>query len=942
MKRRITAILICLTIILSLFSSIQVLGFSKEIKTLDDVISAVENANEADYTAETWSKLQENYSTAKRLSGNQEYFAIRADVPNEPTVLWDSGWPSGHNNYNKYISLVDAPSTQAYLAYKGHGSNDYEKADFTADQLWEKVIVDEEKGIFMLRNVERDAYLCGRRQDGTWAENAHQYFYVMKLSEIQDISRAYFTLGDDNILRLEYSSPSGAVYVDFYHSNDTLRSGGIQGLLTFPVFCLTDPRASTPCCKFEAVDTSLIELNTEAETEKVIEETSALLKLNINDFLSTLYNEYSSALGDLEKHYTSKDDYESLQYYMQMTNSLMNGELVSIIHESSGTALTPTTQGHISLSELTGTNVAQFWYKVDAENDYFRLLNVSTETYLYHSSEQLTEYLGLVDYGYYLKLIDGNSLDESGSEFFKLATKDNLQPYLFRSETVDSISVAFKKNDGIAFTNAGADDNRTVYFSVADDSILRTQADKLLKAIRDIRKNRLDSMDDTVARIKELISMIESMDKSLYTETTWNALMDEYDNAKSVSEKTGLTTAEINLTVYALEQAIDALKLYNNTIPAGDEAYLDAEAEFTKLNDIFKTKSYVEQTSSRAKTALNAVLDVALKGRNGTQLITYGELETLCIEARYAYEYLVENQHYLQLVSSVCAITNRTDTPVGYSIRLQESRFQPDTWSSMIDAYNAANEILLAFDSGKWETVTSDVKNAAANLNSAVSALSLKPDYTALSAVISMLDSVKIDSSIFTEESWSSYETVYRVSKELIGDEYAGQVAIDALTNELIVAANSLKIDGVDGEVSILPGLTVDINSDVTDNYDTGYEAGYSQGSTSLYVAGYKNGAVAAQNAYNKKLSSEAQELGEIVEEVTSIVNKSNSKNTIIEDELKLYMPVWLIIVVVAVGVGIIAVGFFGGLIATKLIIRRKAKKPSLSEDTALKTEINE
>ncbi len=940
MKNRITAIFISFAIVLSLFSSIQVLGFSKDIKTLEDVISAVENANEADYTTETWNKLQENYSTAKRLSGDQEYFAIRADVPNEPTVLWDSGWPSGHNNYNKYISLVDAPSTQAYLAYKGHGSNDYEKAEFTADQLWEKVVVDEEKGIFMLRNVERDAYLCGMRQDGTWAENAHQYFYVMKLSEIQDISRAYFTLGDDDILRLEYTSPSGGVYVDFYHSNDTLRSGGIHGLLTFPVLALTDPRASTPCCVFESVDISSIELDTEAETQKVIEETSALLKLNINDFLSSLYKEYSSALGDLEKHYNSHGDYESLQYYMQMAESLMDGELVSIMHESSGTVVTPATQGYMCLSELTGANVAQFWYKLDAENDYFRLLNASNENYLYHSSEQLTEYSGLVDYGYYLKLISGKSLDTSGSELFKLATKDNLQPYLFRSETVDSVSVAFKNPDGIAFTNAGADDNRTVYFLVADESIVKAQADKLLKAIRNIRKNRLDSMDDTVQRIKELLSQIDSTDKSLYTETTWNSLMTVYDNAKLVCEKAELTTAEINLTVHDLEQAIATLKLYDDIILEGNEAYADATSEFTSLYTIFTSKSYVEPTSSRAKSALNAVLVAASNGTKGTQLITYGELDELCIEARYAYEYLVEKQHYSQLVSAVSAITNRTDTPVGYTIRLDESRFQPDTWASMNEAYNVANEILLAFDSGVWETVTSDVKNAAANLNSAVSGLVTKPDYTALSAVLSMLDSMKIDSSIFTEDSWTSYETVYRVSKELIGDEYAGQVAIDALTNELIVAANSLKIDGVDGEVSILPGLTVDINSDVTDNYDIGYEDGYSQGSSSQYVAGYTNGAVAAKNAYNKELASKTQELGEVVEEVTSIVNKSSSKNTILEDELEIYMPVWLIIVIVAAGIGIIAVGFFGGLIATKLIIRRKSKKAMLlSANETVETE---
>ncbi|MBQ7725529.1 MAG: hypothetical protein IJT66_00110, partial [Clostridia bacterium] len=143
MKRILIVSLLICTLLLSAISSIPVLGAEVSVKTLEDIIKAVESADESNFTPEAWTALQENYDLAKRLSGDQQYFTIRADVPDEAAVLWDSGWPSGHNNYNKYVSILK-DSTQAYLAYKGHGNNDYEKSDFSTDQLWEKVMVDED------------------------------------------------------------------------------------------------------------------------------------------------------------------------------------------------------------------------------------------------------------------------------------------------------------------------------------------------------------------------------------------------------------------------------------------------------------------------------------------------------------------------------------------------------------------------------------------------------------------------------------------------------------------------------------------------------------------------------------------------------------------------------------------------------------------------------
>ena len=141
MKYKISAWLLTLALLISSAWPLVTLATSERMESLEDVIAAVEAADESDYTPEIWELLQENYDTATRLTGTQQYFAIRADVPNEPAVLWDSGWPSGHNNYNKYISVFDEPSSQVYLAYKGHGSNDYEKSEFSSDQLWEKVVV---------------------------------------------------------------------------------------------------------------------------------------------------------------------------------------------------------------------------------------------------------------------------------------------------------------------------------------------------------------------------------------------------------------------------------------------------------------------------------------------------------------------------------------------------------------------------------------------------------------------------------------------------------------------------------------------------------------------------------------------------------------------------------------------------------------------------------
>ena len=116
----------------------------------------------------------------------------------------------------------------------------------------------------------------------------------------------------------------------------------------------------------------------------------------------------------------------------------------------------------------------------------------------------------------------------------------------------------------------------------------------------------------------------------------------------------------------------------------------------------------------------------------------------------------------------------------------QESNYTSATWKSLSDALAAAK----AADA-KADATQEEIDKAAADLNTAVSALVEKGDKTALNAAIATVESKnKAD---YTEETWSAVETALKAAKEIAAKEEPTKAEVDATAKALNSAISSLK-----------------------------------------------------------------------------------------------------------------------------------------------------
>ena len=339
----------------------------------------------------------------------------------------------------------------------------------------------------------------------------------------------------------------------------------------------------------------------------------------------------------------------------------------------------------------------------------------------------------------------------AGYSFFKNAMDEN---------TPDEYHIGTLANLGTDHSFQGSMDSVTVY----GGALTAEQ----VKALYDARKPELDLMEAKADLADALAAAKDTYDAGQddWSDASWTAFKAAYEAAQAPAADAD--AAALGALTAALDEKLAGLLTTRAEAQAALKAAITVAAGvFDKGQDDYTDESWNEFI--KAREAAIAVTDDAelQKISEATEALTEA-IDGLVTKKEEAYAALND------------AIADAK------SLLEDEEKYTEDTFAAAVAALAAAEEAAAA------EGATADSLNAAEKaLESAVKALQTKLD-AARAALRATLNSAPVNAEDYTEESWRTYEFVYRNSMDIFATSKSVE-AINLADKELKTAIANLK-----------------------------------------------------------------------------------------------------------------------------------------------------
>ena len=258
----------------------------------------------------------------------------------------------------------------------------------------------------------------------------------------------------------------------------------------------------------------------------------------------------------------------------------------------------------------------------------------------------------------------------------------------------------------------------------------------------------------------------EAVDKSMYTETTFNALEAAILSGKAVKDNTNATQTDIDNAVKAIEDAIDGLVYKSADYKAVEDAKAKVPADLS---------GYTEETVKAVTDAVNVVV-------YDLDITHQSEVEAWAKAINDAIDGLKEKLDYTEMDTAIAEaediIANHSEEYTAESIALLESSLKT------AKAYRDMDESIM--NQVTIDSVTSNLSNRINNLEK----IDIEKFLGDLNTVIA--DAEALDVSEYTAESYQVLADVIAAAKELNEDTnyqdiLAAQTAIKNAVSKLIL-----------------------------------------------------------------------------------------------------------------------------------------------------------
>ena len=211
------------------------------------------------------------------------------------------------------------------------------------------------------------------------------------------------------------------------------------------------------------------------------------------------------------------------------------------------------------------------------------------------------------------------------------------------------------------------------------------------------------------AALVEKIADAEKVDKTKYTEETFNVLVDALTNAKTVNGSDNATQEEVDNAVTALENAINGLE-EKPVEPMVDKSEL--QAKYDEVKDKAKD-NYTDESWNAFTTARDAAKTV-LENDNATQV----EVDTTLSDLNTAIVNLAKGNQPEPTVDK-----SKLSEKISEAEKIDDTKYTSGSAANLKDALEKAKITLNDLSASQAE-----VDTALRNLNSAIKSLKLKED----------------------------------------------------------------------------------------------------------------------------------------------------------------------------------------------------------------------
>jgi hypothetical protein len=271
------------------------------------------------------------------------------------------------------------------------------------------------------------------------------------------------------------------------------------------------------------------------------------------------------------------------------------------------------------------------------------------------------------------------------------------------------------------------------------------------------------------AALAGLIAEAEELDSSDYTQDSWSEFAAALSAANTVNDDADATQEQVDEAASDLQAAMDNLAELTDAVDKTALEGLIAEA------DELDSSTYTQDSWTDFVAALSAAKTVS-----ADEDATQAEVDEAASSLQAAIDDLVELPPAIDktLLSSLIAEVEAFDP----------SDYTEDSWSAFADALSAAKSVEADYDATQEQ-----VDAAISSLQAAMDNLAVQPgvvDKVALAGLIAEADA--LDSSDYTQDSWSEFAAALSAAKTVNADADATQEQVDAAASGLQAAISNL------------------------------------------------------------------------------------------------------------------------------------------------------
>ena len=280
--------------------------------------------------------------------------------------------------------------------------------------------------------------------------------------------------------------------------------------------------------------------------------------------------------------------------------------------------------------------------------------------------------------------------------------------------------------------------------------------------------------------LEQAISEAEKLDPELYTEASYQAVLDALNVAKEVLADENAKQTEVNTAKRELNDAVKALQEKTDEV---DKTGL--ELAITKAEEV-DSNLYTEETYQALSDALEAARNV-LADETADQAAVDQAKEDL----ENAINALEEKQEEPEPDK---VDKTALEQAVAKAEKLDPELYTEASYQAVTDALEAAKNILA--DENAEQAAVDQAKE---DLENAINALeekqeepdSDKADKAALEQAVAKAE--KLDPELYTEASYQAVAEALKAAKNVLADENAKQAAVDQVKEDLENAINALE-----------------------------------------------------------------------------------------------------------------------------------------------------